>query len=381
MKLFPAIASANLRRVIRLACSLLVAGSGLAVTAQTTNPPSSAPIPTLSDPDQVWRQVSRALQPPMPPAEWQTRQPTEQEIENFRIEQGKLAVAGAAKARDFYTRFPGHARAAEAKQKEYELLTIAVTQLGNTNAIPRLDALDDERLKSGTGSEEERVQMRMGKAQRAVMLKEPEGEKAMAAELERQADVIIKDFPKRDEGYELLVEVASDSEGAKANELLKRVVAEAPDGQAKQGAEGLLKKMEAVGKALPIKFEAVDGRQVDIAKMNGKVVLVDFWATWCGPCVAELPNVKKAYQDLHAKGFEIVGISLDRDKEKLNRFVADNEMAWPQYFDGLQWQNKISTQYGINSIPSMWLVDKKGVLRDINARDGLEGKIQKLLAE
>jgi thiol-disulfide isomerase/thioredoxin len=115
--------------------------------------------------------------------------------------------------------------------------------------------------------------------------------------------------------------------------------------------------------------------------MNGKVVLVDFWATWCGPCVAELPNVKKAYQDLHAKGFEIVGISLDRDKERLTKFLAENEMTWPQYFDGLQWQNKISTQYGINSIPSMWLVDKKGILRDMNGRAGLEEKVQKLLAE
>jgi thiol-disulfide isomerase/thioredoxin len=356
-----------------------VAGA-LTVPAQSTNRPAGSVV-TLTDPDQAWREVMKATAPPMPPPEWQTRRPFEQEIETFRVEQGKLAVAGAAKARDFYTRFPSHARAAEAKQKEFELLSIAVSQLGNTNAIPRLEVLEDDRLKTGVGTEDERLQIRMSRVQRAMMLKEPEGEKASTAELERQANLVIKEFPRRDEGYDLLLEVAGDSEESKAREIYKRILAESPSTQAKQSAEGMLKKMEALGKPLPIKFEAVDGRQVDISRMNGKVVLVDFWATWCGPCVAELPNVKKAYLDLHSKGFEIVGISLDRDKQRLTKFLADNEMAWPQYFDGLQWQNKISSQYGINSIPSMWLVDKKGNLRDMNGRAGLEDKVQKLLAE
>jgi len=120
---------------------------------------------------------------------------------------------------------------------------------------------------------------------------------------------------------------------------------------------------------------------VDLATLKGKVVMVDFWATWCGPCVGEVPNVKAAYKRLHANGFEIVGISLDSEKDKLENFVKENDMAWPQYFDGQGWTNKISMRYGINSIPAMWLVDKQGKLRDMNGRDGLEEKVQKLLAE
>ena len=138
--------------------------------------------------------------------------------------------------------------------------------------------------------------------------------------------------------------------------------------------------MNALGKPVAIKFTAVDGRKVDLSKMKGKVVLIDFWATWCRPCVAEIPSVKKTYAKLHGKGFEIVGISLDSKEDTLTKFVADKDMPWPQHFDGKGWKNVIAQEYGINSIPAMWLIDTDGNLVDMNARHNLEDKVVKLLA-
>lgn len=168
---------------------------------------------------------------------------------------------------------------------------------------------------------------------------------------------------------------------AKAEKHLKDFPAEKRNSMVESKIKSIKATADLKTKPLDLKFTAVDGREVDLSKMQGKVVLIDFWATWCGPCVAELPNVLKAYKELHPKGFEIIGISLDSDKAKLESFVKERGMEWPQYFDGKSWKNEISSQYGINSIPAMWLVNKKGMVVSTNARGGLEEKVAKLLAE
>ena len=138
---------------------------------------------------------------------------------------------------------------------------------------------------------------------------------------------------------------------------------------------------ETKAKPLELKFTAVDGTEFDLAKWRGKVVLVDFWATWCPPCRREVPTVVNAYRKLHEKGFEIVGISLDESREQLIKFTKDNGMPWPQYFDGQVWDNKVSKHFGIEGIPAMWLVDKQGRVRTTEAGADLEAEVVKLLAE
>jgi thiol-disulfide isomerase/thioredoxin len=137
----------------------------------------------------------------------------------------------------------------------------------------------------------------------------------------------------------------------------------------------------AIGKPLDISFTALDGAKVDLKQMKGKVVLVDFWATWCGPCVAEVPMIKRVYEAYHGKGFEIIGISLDDNKKDLLEFIKKQSMPWPQYFDGKHWNNEISFRFGINSVPAEWLVDKKGNLRLTSARSQLDEEVKQLLSE
>lgn len=232
-----------------------------------------------------------------------------------------------------------------------------------------------------TAEETKTYEDRIEAVKAAIMAKRSEGPEAFFAELESQARALLKDFPDRSDPYEMLLAVAQNSEGEKAKALLKELNESKAPEQVKAAAKGMSAKLEAMGKPVEIQFEAIDGRKVDVSSMKGKVVLIDFWATWCGPCVGEIPHVKEAYEKLHPKGFEIVGISFDKDEQALKNFVKEKDMAWPQYFDGKGWQNAFGQKYGINSIPAMWLVDKNGNLADMNARQDLAGKVEKLLAQ
>lgn len=119
-----------------------------------------------------------------------------------------------------------------------------------------------------------------------------------------------------------------------------------------------------IGQTFP-NFVAEDialGKRMSLKDLRGKVVLVDFWATWCPPCRAELPHLKAAYERFHKSGFEIVSISLDQGIGGCTTFIRQNDMRWRHVVEGGGWQTRLAVRYGIRSIPQTFLLDPEGVV-------------------
>ncbi|MGO8927390.1 MAG: TlpA family protein disulfide reductase [Limisphaerales bacterium] len=181
----------------------------------------------------------------------------------------------------------------------------------------------------------------------------------------------------------------------KGVEMIKQLKTDFPDTKPAQNADRILESVKQQAAAKKIQsglaegtkfpdFSEKDtaGKALSIANYKGKVVLLDFWATWCGPCVHELPNVIKTYDTYHKQGFEIIGISLDKDQEKLASFTKEKNMTWVQYFDGLVWQNKLAVKYGVNSIPATYLLDGQGTIIGKDLRgEALDQAVAKAVAK
>ncbi len=124
----------------------------------------------------------------------------------------------------------------------------------------------------------------------------------------------------------------------------------------------------------------INGNPLSIANYKGKVVLIDFWATWCPVCRIELPNILATYKKYHDQGFEIIGISGDEDQQKLENFLKSQGMTWPQYDDGKD--NKLALKYGVSLLPTSFLLDGNGniIAKDLRG-DALETAVAKSIAK
>ena len=140
------------------------------------------------------------------------------------------------------------------------------------------------------------------------------------------------------------------------------------------------RELSMVGKEFTASLTKLDGKKLNLPKdLLGKVVVIDFWATWCRPCVTEIPHMKELYNKYKSKGVEIVSISLDKDKSRLEKFISQHKITWIQTFTGKGWEDPTARKYNINAIPSIWVIGKDGKVVSDRARGRLAKVIERAL--
>jgi thiol-disulfide isomerase/thioredoxin len=294
-------------------------------------------------------------------------------IQSYLAERDKYIQERGDRIKAFFDKYPDDPKAWPLMQERW----MAMIGMGKQTDMA---VTEIEQLLSKQTDNTKRADLLFYKGM-AQLRSRPPGSKAADT-----VEEFIKTAPKDDRGAQLLYQLAQMDESKQA-EIMKRIVADYPASQAGQMAKGALKRVEAVGKPFELAFtDAISGKQISMADLKGKVVVIDFWATWCGPCVAEMPKMKQLYAEYKPKGVEFIGVSLDQSESaggltKLKEFVQKEGIEWPQYYQGNYWQSEFSAGWGINSIPSVFIIDANGNLYSTEARGKLEKLIPELIAK
>jgi len=193
----------------------------------------------------------------------------------------------------------------------------------------------------------------------------------------------VGDYPAAPDAAEAMLQMAITQEYAGQEDDAKkwyvRIVREFPDSPAAKKAVGAQTRLDSVGKVIEISGQSPLGSTVDLAKHRGKVVLIQYWATWSGPAKADMPTLKELWNK-YGRQFTIIGVSLDSNVKDLNAYLAENPLPWPQIFEQGGLDGRPANVLGILTVPTMILVDQQGkvVSRGISAAD-LEAELKKLI--
>jgi len=201
----------------------------------------------------------------------------------------------------------------------------------------------------------------------------------IAEVLVAKAGLYVQVFNDYDNALKTIAQIKRDYPQTEIAAHADEMLADLKQMQAKYLAQQALMP----GKMFPdFSAKSLTGEEISLARfrLRGEVVLVDFWATWCPPCVAEVPHLKALYEKYHDKGFEIVSISFDQSESALRDFIKQQSIPWTQVFDGKGWESPLAQKYGVDMLPTMYLLDADGKIVGSNLGGMvLEEQLEKLL--
>lgn len=221
------------------------------------------------------------------------------------------------------------------------------------------------------------------------------GDKAKVAELEKLADSIqtemtnlqknfVRNNPASYVSPSILSSLSYEMEATEMESMINGMdtaIAALPQIKSLKERVAVMKSVAVGQKAPDFTMNDVDGKAVALSsKIGSKLLLIDFWAAWCGPCRQENPNVVKVYKEFNKKGFDVFGVSLDQKKEDWIKAIADDKLTWTHVSDLQYWSNAAAKMYAVNAIPANFLLDEKGIIIGRNLRgEALYNKVKELL--
>jgi peroxiredoxin len=336
-----------------------------------------------ANPATAWADLERGYGSMRPPTSWAGKAPKPGEVTGFQKIIRTSANTYAAKAKEFVNRFPTNEHVGDARVMAVFFMNHALAA-GDADTEEQITAYLDATIANATLPEKDRVAV-FFMAGNAKVFKEAgmryfsEGPQQFDGEIDEndkaQMREAMKLFPKSEYVFRFVIGMAQRHEGEDRKALLNEVISAptAPDNM-KELAKHLLAgtKPYQTGKPIELKFKSLDGVEVDLAALKGKVVLIHFWSTEIPASVEELTKLKTLYDRLHDRGLEMIGINLDDKEAPARRVLKDKNIPWPQQHDGKGWANEVAVRYAVMSAPLMWLVDRAGNLRLSNVIGNLD---------
>ncbi len=309
---------------------------------------------------------------------------TESGLSRFMQDQAKKAGLLADTIHDYLKDQPEGENVDEAWEAWMDLLNYSAE-----SSVERKNELDDaerDYLSDPHLKLQRRITIRINQIYRTSDNQEAE---RLIRQTRAEVDGIRKNLPKNstERGFGFphdlfLLNLARNSNRENALRLCQEIIDSTKSGNpAHAQAAQLMSQLDRIGKKLELRTVDVNGKTIDLDEYHGKVVLLEFWATWCPPCVAGIPKVKGLREKHGPSGFEVIGMCCDTDLKNVQQFSEQHKLTWPQHFHELGMESPLIQSLGITALPSYWLINRSGVVLGIGGIDDLDEKLKCVLAE